>query len=146
MPLVMGHESAELADYFFAETAYAIPPNLEFFGIMPPSAAPRTATTSATTPSSNYALGSPSSSSVGSRKRKTGSPTSPVDAEDEQQVALKRHRNTMAARKYRQKRLDRISDLEEDLGDMTKQRDELKLQLARREAEVEALRDMLSRK
>lgn len=146
MPLVMSGESADLADYFFAEPAYTMPPNLEFFGTAPPSAAPRTATTSVTTPSSHYALGSPSSSSVGSLKRKTGSPTSPVDGEEEQQVALKRHRNTMAARKYRQKRLDRISDLEKDLGDMTKQRDELKLQLARREAEVEALRDMLTRK
>ncbi|TWU72668.1 hypothetical protein ED733_002608 [Metarhizium rileyi] len=52
----------------------------------------------------------------------------------------------MAARKYRQKRLDRISDLESALGDVTSERDELKLQLARREAEVEALREMLSRK
>lgn len=52
----------------------------------------------------------------------------------------------MAARKYRQKRLDRISDLEHSLSDMTDQRDALKLQLARKEAEVDALREMLSRK
>lgn len=50
----------------------------------------------------------------------------------------------MAARKYRQKRLDRIADLERALGDMTNERDELKLQLARKEAEVEALREILS--
>lgn len=61
-------------------------------------------------------------------------------------MAIKRQRNTMAARKYRQKRLDRISDLETALGHVTNERDELKLQLARREAEVEALREMLSKK
>lgn len=61
-------------------------------------------------------------------------------------VALKRQRNTMAARKYRQKRLDRISELEKALEDMTGERDGLKLQLARREAEVEALREVLGKK
>lgn len=65
---------------------------------------------------------------------------------DEALAALKRQRNTMAARKYRQKRLDRISELEKALEDMTGERDGLKLQLARREAEVEALREMLGRK
>lgn len=52
----------------------------------------------------------------------------------------------VAARKYRQKRLDRISDLEHALGEVTGERDNLKLQLARREAEVEALREILSKK
>lgn len=52
----------------------------------------------------------------------------------------------MAARKYRQKRLDRISELEKALEDMTGERDGLKLQLARREAEVEALREVLGKK
>lgn len=64
---------------------------------------------------------------------------------DEVQAVIKRQRNTMAARKYRQKRLDRISDLERALCEMTGERDDLKLQLARREAEVEALREMLGR-
>lgn len=65
---------------------------------------------------------------------------------EEAQAAIKRQRNTLAARKYRQKRLDRISELENALEDMTGERDALKLQLARREAEVEALREMLGRK
>ncbi|TFB02920.1 hypothetical protein CCMA1212_005290 [Trichoderma ghanense] len=64
---------------------------------------------------------------------------------DEAQAAIKRQRNTMAARKYRQKRLDRIADLERALSDMAGERDELKLKLARREAEVEALREVLGR-
>ncbi|KAG8406152.1 hypothetical protein J3458_021479 [Metarhizium acridum] len=89
-----------------------------------------------------------SSSGTGSSKRKySASPPEDLDPDSEEaQVAIKRKRNTMAARKYRQKRLDRISDLEMALGEVTNERDELKLQLARREAEVEALREMLSRK
>ncbi|CVK97501.1 uncharacterized protein FMAN_11549 [Fusarium mangiferae] len=83
---------------------------------------------------------SPSSSSGSSRKRKS----SPDD--EESAVTLKRQRNTLAARKYRQKRLDRISELEEALAAMTNERDDMRLQLARREAEVDALREMLGKK
>ncbi|KAJ3497911.1 hypothetical protein NLG97_g1538 [Lecanicillium saksenae] len=92
--------------------------------------------------------GSPTSTTSGSSRRKGRLPT-PVEqdpGEEDYQVVIKRQRNTMAARKYRQKRLDRISDLERSLSDMTDQRDALKLQLARKEAEVDALREMLSRK
>ncbi|KAJ4247867.1 hypothetical protein NW762_013078 [Fusarium torreyae] len=83
---------------------------------------------------------SPSSSSGSSRKRKS----SPED--EDSAVTLKRQRNTLAARKYRQKRLDRISELEEALASMTSERDDMRLQLARREAEVDALREMLGKK
>ena len=61
-------------------------------------------------------------------------------------MALKRQRNTLAARKYRQKRLDRISELEEALAAMTSERDDMRLQLARREAEMDILREMMSKK
>lgn len=89
-----------------------------------------------------------SGSGSGSSKRKySASPPADLDPDSEEaQVVIKRQRNTMAARKYRQKRLDRIADLESALGEVSNERDELKLQLARREAEVEALREMLSRK
>lgn len=93
--------------------------------------------------------GSPASTSSGSSRRRKGRLPTPVEldgGEEDSQVVIKRQRNTMAARKYRQKRLDRISDLERSLGDMTDQRDALKLQLARKEAEVDALREMLTRK
>ncbi|KAG5656720.1 hypothetical protein KAF25_010273 [Fusarium avenaceum] len=83
---------------------------------------------------------SPSSSSGSSRKRKS----SPED--EDSNVALKRQRNTLAARKYRQKRLDRISELEDALAAMKDERDDMRLQLARREAEVDALREMLAKK
>ncbi|RMJ15699.1 hypothetical protein CDV36_004653 [Fusarium kuroshium] len=81
-----------------------------------------------------------SSGSSSSHKRKS----SPED--ESAAVTLKRQRNTLAARKYRQKRLDRISELEAALAAMTSERDDMRLQLARREAEVDALREMLSKK
>jgi hypothetical protein len=59
--------------------------------------------------------------------------------------AEKRRRNNVAARKYRQKRIDRIEELEEALTQMTRERDELKVQLAKRDGEVELLREILQR-
>ncbi|KAI1084826.1 hypothetical protein F5B20DRAFT_523409 [Whalleya microplaca] len=56
---------------------------------------------------------------------------------------LKRERNNVAARKYRQKRIDRISELETELKDVKEERDDLRLRLARQEAETAALRSML---
>lgn len=58
-------------------------------------------------------------------------------------VILKRQRNTIAARKYRQKRLDRITELETALKAMTRERDDLKIQLARQEAETSALKELM---
>ncbi|OTB04877.1 hypothetical protein M426DRAFT_320457 [Hypoxylon sp. CI-4A] len=58
-------------------------------------------------------------------------------------TALKRQRNNVAARKYRQKRIDRISELEEELRGIKEERDDLRLRLARQEAETAALRSML---
>lgn len=52
----------------------------------------------------------------------------------------KRQRNTEAARRYRQRKVDRVTDLEEALQAMTKERDELRLKLARAEAEANVLR------
>lgn len=64
-------------------------------------------------------------------------------AGDDPDVVLKRQRNTIAARKYRQKRLDRIKELEDALEAMTRERDELRLKLARQEAETAALKEMM---
>lgn len=64
-------------------------------------------------------------------------------AAEDPDTVLKRQRNTVAARKYRQKRLDRISELEDALKDMTADRDDLRLKLARQEAETAALREMM---
>ncbi|CAH0052345.1 unnamed protein product [Clonostachys solani] len=63
---------------------------------------------------------------------------------DSDKSSVKRQRNTIASRKYRQKRLDRLADLETRLDIMTSERDSLRIKLARREAEVDALRNILS--
>ncbi|OTB11301.1 hypothetical protein K445DRAFT_215925 [Daldinia sp. EC12] len=72
-----------------------------------------------------------------SAKAKSQSP--PVDPA----TALKRQRNNAAARKYRQKRIDRITELETELRSVKEERDDLRLRLARQEAETAALRSML---
>ena len=69
-----------------------------------------------------------------------------LTASESPAAALKRHRNTLAARKYRQKRLDRIAELEMALDAMTRERDELRLRLARQEAETSTLKEMLKLK
>ncbi|KAL7926980.1 hypothetical protein ACQKWADRAFT_308905 [Trichoderma austrokoningii] len=99
-----------------------------------------------------YRQDSPSSTySGGSGSKYRGAARSPDrddfdGGSDEAQAAIRRHRNTMAARKYRQKRLDQVADLERALSDVTSERDDLKLKLARREAEVEALREILGKR
>ncbi|KAK3331498.1 hypothetical protein B0H66DRAFT_614036 [Apodospora peruviana] len=60
-----------------------------------------------------------------------------------EEVIVKRQRNNLAAKKYRQKKIDRIQELEEEVDDVKKERDELRIRLARQEAETAALREML---
>ncbi|KAI6857290.1 hypothetical protein KC338_g8139 [Hortaea werneckii] len=55
----------------------------------------------------------------------------------------KRQRNTEAARRYRQRKVDRTAELEEALAAVSRERDELRLKLARSEAEAEVLRRMV---
>lgn len=77
-----------------------------------------------------------------SREQSTGDDGDDGDAA----LADKRRRNNAAAAKYRQKKLDRISELEEAVAEVSKERDELKLQLARRDEEIRILREMLMAK
>jgi hypothetical protein len=84
------------------------------------------------------------SSSSSSLKRKAAEASATADEDDDKNN--KRARNTMAARKYRQKRLDLIADLEKQLEEMTADRDNLRLQLARKDAEAGALKEMLAKK
>lgn len=60
--------------------------------------------------------------------------------------ADRRRRNNAAAAKYRQKKVDRITDLEKALDEASSERDLLKVQLAKRDAEVDLLRRLLSEK
>lgn len=57
---------------------------------------------------------------------------------------MKRARNNLAAKRYRQKKVDRIEELEDEVKEVKKERDDLRVELARREAEVKALREMLA--
>lgn len=58
-------------------------------------------------------------------------------------VLQKRQRNTIAARKYRQKKIDRIDELERALEQTVRERDELRLRLAAQKAETETYRSMM---
>ncbi|KAF2662706.1 hypothetical protein K491DRAFT_686582 [Lophiostoma macrostomum CBS 122681] len=58
----------------------------------------------------------------------------------------KRRQNTLAARRYRQKRVDQMSTLESTLQETRLERDDLKVRVARLEGEVETLRRLLSSK
>jgi len=76
---------------------------------------------------------------------KTASEASPEAAEPESKKR-KRERNTEAARRYRQRRLDRTEELEAALAAMTQDRDELRLKLARSEAEADVLRGLVGKR
>ncbi|KAL1638948.1 hypothetical protein SLS58_008406 [Diplodia intermedia] len=79
------------------------------------------------------------SSSAGGKRKRPASGDEPAD----ESLADKRRRNNLAAAKYRQKKVDRITELEDEVKEVSKERDELKLQLARRDAELELLRKLM---
>ncbi|KAL4886831.1 hypothetical protein BJY04DRAFT_42373 [Aspergillus karnatakaensis] len=58
----------------------------------------------------------------------------------------KRQLNTMAARRYRQRRLDRMTQLEEELEAVKRERDELRMKVSKLEGETDALKSMLKEK
>jgi len=66
------------------------------------------------------------------------------DGDDTQ--ADKRRRNNIAAAKCRQKKLDRISELEEILAGMQQERDELKVKLTKRDEELRVYKELLLEK
>ncbi|TVY86391.1 hypothetical protein LAWI1_G008805, partial [Lachnellula willkommii] len=55
----------------------------------------------------------------------------------------KRTRNTIAARRYRQKRVDQVSSLESALQKSEEEKDSLKVRVARLEGELEVLRGLV---
>jgi hypothetical protein len=55
----------------------------------------------------------------------------------------KRARNTAAARRYRERRVNEMSELEGQLKETRSERDDLKIRCARLEGEVEILRKLL---
>ncbi|CAI7610192.1 unnamed protein product [Penicillium manginii] len=58
----------------------------------------------------------------------------------------KRRLNTLAARRCRQRRADRMKTLEDELESVKRERDELRLRVSKMEGETEALKGLLTRK
>lgn len=58
----------------------------------------------------------------------------------------KRRLNTLAARRCRQRRVDRVKGLEDELESIRRERDELRLRVSKLEGETEALKGLLTRK
>lgn len=58
----------------------------------------------------------------------------------------KRKLNTLAARRCRQRRMDRMKDLEAELEKVRKERDDLRLRCSKLEGETDALKGLLTRK
>jgi hypothetical protein len=77
-------------------------------------------------------------------RKRAISPDNDPDADAAQ--ADRRRRNNAAAAKYRQKKIDRIAELEKALEEVSKERDGLKMQLAKRDGEVELLRGLLAKR
>lgn len=63
-----------------------------------------------------------------------------------ERLTEKRRRNKLAARRLRQKKLDQLSELECQLDEMKKERDELRIQAAKWEGEAKALRQMVDQR
>lgn len=99
---------------------------------------------SASTSPSHSSHSEHNSSSSGTKTKRGAANISGEEEEEDEETSVKRQRNTQAARRYRQRRLDRLADLEKKLADMTSERDDLRVKLARREAEVGALREVLT--
>ncbi|RAL09769.1 bZIP transcription factor [Aspergillus homomorphus CBS 101889] len=55
----------------------------------------------------------------------------------------KRQLNTLAARRYRQRKLDRVNELEAELEAIKRERDELRMRVSKLEGETEALRGLV---
>jgi hypothetical protein len=58
----------------------------------------------------------------------------------------KRESNTLAARRYRQRRVDQMKNLEMELEKIKRERDELRIRVSKLEGETEALRSLVPRK
>lgn len=97
-----------------------------------------------------------SSSSSSSSSPSSLSPPPPLSSSDgrvskrpaavDPEIISRRQRNNLAAKRYRQKKIDRIQELEDEVARVKEERDELRIRLARQEAEVAALREMLKMK
>jgi hypothetical protein len=90
----------------------------------------------------NFTHQSPATASKSSSKSSSKSPSSSHNPSK----VHKRTLNTLAARRYRQKRVDEVSSLESALKETQAERDELKIRVARLEGEVQVLRGLMGSK
>lgn len=94
-------------------------------------------------PTHSNASASPDSRDSPSDKSSTkGSSTNTRSGNDPGRIE-KRKQNTLAARRYRQKRVDQMNSLESTLKEVKSERDSLRVRCARLEGEVEVLRQLL---
>ncbi|KAI5370029.1 Putative basic-leucine zipper domain-containing protein [Septoria linicola] len=99
-----------------------------------------------TTGSSNQTNASPPiSTPVDAYSASTASSFSGYSQAEPCHKVQKRKRNTEAARRYRQRKEDKTSELEAALKAMTQERDQLSLKLARAEAEAGVLRSLIGK-
>lgn len=102
------------------------------------------------TPPPSVSNAGPSSKTTSPVTVAKAAPASPSTSDSPEEMGdsrkRKRERNTEAARRYRQRRQDRLEELEEALAAMTKDRDELRIKLARSEAETDILRGLMAKK
>ena len=109
----------------------------------PAAPMPSTFTTPAST--SNTSKSTKKRPSPDHHSSRTTSPHSDTSSAEPTDKVVKRQRNTEAARRYRQRKVDRVTELEEALAAMTRERDDFKLRLARSEAEVDVLRGLVGK-
>lgn len=105
---------------YYPEPATTLPPPPSTMGSSPNSS----------TPPSDFA----STPSVSSHAKTTGA--SRIE---------KRQQNTLAARRYRQRRVDQLKNMEDELRKVKEERDALKMRVSKLEGETEALRCLLGR-
>jgi len=88
----------------------------------------------------------PPSSTTSSNSPKDASTPNSNPSHTNPDKVKKRTLNTIAARRYRQKKVDQVVGLEAALQESEKEKDELRLRVARLEAEVDILRGLVGRK
>ncbi|KAF7587586.1 hypothetical protein BBP40_007027 [Aspergillus hancockii] len=91
-----------------------------------------------TSPSANSLSASTSPSDSVATPAVSSKPSAPSRIE-------KRQQNTLAARRYRQRRVDQMKSLEDELRKVREERDALKMRVSKLEGETEALRCLLGR-
>ena len=103
------------------------------------------ATASSTSPTvshSSNATDSPTATASASASAPADASVSPPSTAADS-AAEKRRRNTLAARRCRQRQLDRVAALESALEEALKERDDARVEIARLKGENEVLRSLI---